>query len=277
MFQALLMGSRFASACSEGTGGRVHSVFDRAVNIEIVERGADVSLLTLLSADSDVSPTSLVTSMRGDSWGNYCKKGDNVIFIKDVVYLGSAPAIGGVSSAAVWKSARNEEIGGLPKLAREEISARSKRVKLYLKENRIIMNEFKVESLDHLDVTSFLGWGMGLTPSGDDFLAGLLSATYFAQIVYGRKCDMLSAIVDTVLQNMAAKTNQISRHFLRYAAEGLWGRATERFMLAFYGNDDIALDNAIQEKASFGATSGIDEIQGIMFGLYEAVRLFREG
>lgn len=139
------------------------------------------------------------------------------------------------------------------------------------------MNEFKVESLDHLDVTSFLGWGMGLTPSGDDFLAGLLSATYFAQIVYGRKCDMLSAIVDTVLQNMAAKTNQISRHFLRYAAEGLWGRATERFMLAFYGNDDIALDNAIQEKASFGATSGIDEIQGIMFGLYEAVRLFREG
>lgn len=277
MFQAIIMGNRFASICSEGACGRVHSVFDRAVNVEITVQSADISLLTLLCEGSDVMPASLVTSMRSDAWSNYCKAGDNVIFTNDAVYLNSAPFIGGVSAATVWKPVSDAEINDLPKLTYEEIAARNKRVKLYLKENRITINKFEVESLDNLDVTNLLGWGMGLTPSGDDFLAGLLFAMYFAQIVYGRKCDMLPVIAHSVLQNMVAKTNQISRHFLRHAAEGLWGRATERFMLALFGNDDNALYKAILEKEAFGATSGIDEIQGIMFGLYEAVRLFGEG
>jgi hypothetical protein len=76
---------------------------------------------------------------------------------------------------------------------------------------------------------------------------------------------------------MAMKTNEISQHFLRYACEGLWGRATERFMLALFGNDDAALRTAVKEKMTYGATSGMDEISGMMFGLRETVKLFEEG
>jgi hypothetical protein len=222
-------------------------------------------------------PASLVTTMHRDSWKNYCMTSNNVIFTKDAVYLNSSPLIGGVSAAATWKPASDETIKGLPKRTHVEIAAQNKRVKLFLKENRISTNTFKIGSLDNLDVTNLLGCGMGLTPSGDDFLAGLLFAIYFSQKVYNRKFDMLPVIVHSVLQNMAAKTNQISRHFLRYATEGLWGRSSERFMLAMFSNDNTTLYNAIHEKAAYGATSGIDEIQGIMFGLYEVVRLFEEG
>ncbi|OQB23837.1 MAG: hypothetical protein BWY11_01567 [Firmicutes bacterium ADurb.Bin182] len=277
MFQAVIMGSRFASLCSEGACGKVHSVFDRAVNIEIAEQSADVSLLTVLCAGSDVMPASLVTTMHKDSWNNYCTIGNNVIFTKDAVYLNSVPLISRLSAAEVWKPASDETINNLPKRTCEELAAQNERIKLYLKENRIPANTFMVGSLDNLDVTALLGWGVGLTPSGDDFLAGLLYAMYFTQMVYNRKLDILPTILSSVLQNMAGKTNQISRHFLRYAAEGLWGRATERFMLAVHGNDNAALYDAIREKAVYGATSGTDEIQGIMFGFYEVARLFGEG
>lgn len=277
MNRALIMGSCFASACLAGNCGLVHSVFDKAVNIVTSGKNRDIALLTLLCADSDIMPAALISSMSSGSWREYCKIGDYVIFTKDVIYLNSTPLIIGVSDAVIWKSVTCQDIKDLPKLSYEEMIARCEHVELYLEGNGIKKNIFPVESIVHFDVVNLLGLGDGLTPSGDDFLAGMLFAMYFVRMVYKWETDLLSAITDAILQNLTAKTNQISGHFLRYACEGLWGRATERFMLALFENDDDMLYKTIMEKASYGATSGIDEIQGIMFGLRETVRLYGEG
>ena len=162
-------------------------------------------------------------------------------------------------------------------MTRKEIAVRCKQVELHIQENGMSKTDFPVMRLSDFDVTKLLGLGDGLTPSGDDFLAGMLFAMHFAQIVYGQKCVYLPAIIGTVLQNMTWRTNQISRHFLRYATEGLWGRATEQFMLALFGNDGDTLYSAAEKKMSYGATSGIDEMSGIMFGLCETIRLFEGG
>lgn len=276
MFQAHIMGDRFHFRCSQGTSGRVHSVFDSAVNIDISVNNSDVSLLTLLCAGSDVMPASLVTSMRLDSWHNYCKIDDIAIFTPHTVYMNSVPLVSGIATAAIWKPVDDKTVGSLSILNSEEIAERGNLVKTYLKENGIILNAFPIESLDTLSVNTLLGQGMGLTPSGDDFLSGLIAAMHFTRRVYDQECDLLPVLANTVLQNMGTKTNQISRHFLHYALEGLWGRATERFMVAFFGDDDLKLHGAILEKAAYGGTSGVDEIQGVLFGLYETVRRIEE-
>lgn len=277
MIQAHIMGDRFHFRCSQGTSGRVHSVFDSAVNIDISVNNSDVSLLTLLCAGSDVMPASLVTSMRLDSWHNYCKTDEIAIFTPNAVYLNAVPIVSGIATVTIWKPADDKMFSSLPMLTSEEIAERGNLVKAYLKETGIILNAFSVESLDSLDVNTLIGHGTGLTPSGDDFLSGLLAAMHFTRRVYDQECDLLQVLANGVLQNMATKTNQISRHFLHYAVEGLWGRATERFMFAFFGEDELKLYDAILEKAAYGGTSGVDEIQGVLFGLYETVRRIEEG
>jgi hypothetical protein len=48
-------------------------------------------------------------------------------------------------------------------------------------------------------------------------------------------------------------------------------------MMALFRCNDDALSCAVKEKAAYGATSGIDEMNGIMFGFCEIIRLFEEG
>lgn len=277
MYQGLLMGKHVASACLDGAFGQVHSVFDKAVNIKIVSHGVGSSLLTLLCADSDIMPAAIVTSMRGDSWHDYCKVGNKIIFLKDAVFLNSAPFISGVSEAAVWEPTDPASAKGLYKLTYKEIAVRCEQTSSYIRHSGMNQNDFPIMRLSDFDVTKLLGLGNGLTPAGDDFLAGLLFAVHFAQMLYCRRCAYLPAIIKATLHNMTAKTNEISQHFLRYASEGLWGRATERFMLALFGNNDDMLRIAIKEKTTYGATSGIDEMSGIMLGLCETIKLFGEG
>jgi len=191
--------------------------------------------------------------------------------------LNSVPFIGGVSDAAVWRAIDPKSLTYLPRLTYREMIARCKQVERYIKASGKDKNDFPVMKMPGFDVFKFLGLGDGLTPSGDDFLAGMLFAIHFAQMVYARKCELLPNIVNSVLQNMTTRTNQISRHFLHYASEGLWGRATEQFMTALFGFNDDVLYCAVKEKMAYGATSGIDEMSGIMSGLCEFIRIFEEG
>lgn len=136
------------------------------------------------------------------------------------------------------------------------------------------------QSISDFDLAAkmLLGLGDGLTPSGDDFLAGLLFAVHFVQKVFARKCDVLPIIIHAMCENMEERTNRISRHFLRCAADGQWGRVTEDFMVALFKssaqhNDELY--RTVDKKLSYGATSGMDEIFGIMFGVCEAVKIFK--
>lgn len=277
MYRPIIMGKDFAHICSNGICGQIHSVFDRAMNIEISGRQPEASLMTLLCADADVMPAALVTSMRGESWRKFGKTGDRVIFTPDIIYMDSIPFICGISSASVWTQADPVCLAHLPRLAYKEITARCGQVDLYLRGRKKDNTVCPHMRLPDLDAEKLLGYGDGLTPSGDDFLAGMLSAIHFAQKIYGQMCIYLPSVTEAVLRGMERRTNRISRHFLRYAAEGAWGLATERFMLALFRDEEVALRSAIEKKISYGASSGVDEMKGIMFGLCETIRLFEEG
>lgn len=113
---------------------------------------------------------------------------------------------------------------------------------------------------------SIAGCGIGLTPSADDFLTGLMASLFME----AHKRDELTRITPllTAIANAAApRTNLISGTFLMEAAAGLTSRDTGELLQTLY---TCVLSQGITPSAmnviAFGETSGTDILIGIYFG-----------
>jgi hypothetical protein len=102
------------------------------------------------------------------------------------------------------------------------------------------------------------GLGLGLTPSGDDFLCGFLYALGLA----GSRFD---AIRDSVYET-AKGENPIVNHFLKAAHEGLFFEQFKNFTRAFYTGSDDDTRAAFKALLAVGATSGADTAVGLIMG-----------
>ncbi len=96
------------------------------------------------------------------------------------------------------------------------------------------------------------GLGIGLTPSGDDFLCGWMLAAH----VRGAPAAPLLA--------HATSTHRISRAYLRAAACGQAPESWHRLLAAFHAG---GWEVEAQAVCSAGATSGTDTLAGFLAGL----------
>lgn len=101
------------------------------------------------------------------------------------------------------------------------------------------------------------GLGPGLTPGGDDFLAGLMLWAWVAHPHPQRFCR---ALVDAA----AERTTTLSAAFLRAAGRGECSAAWHALLLALAKGDDNALNAAATSVLSQGATSGADAVAGFL-------------
>lgn len=100
-----------------------------------------------------------------------------------------------------------------------------------------------------------VGLGPGLTPAGDDFLAGMLAAL---QAAAPSGCPCVALLGDAIARQ-AEQTTMISRHFLRWAVQRRYGESVRRVFAGSAG--------AIEGLLAAGATSGADTAAGIWAGL----------
>jgi hypothetical protein len=105
-------------------------------------------------------------------------------------------------------------------------------------------------------LSSLVGLGEGLTPSGDDFLYGLLAA---CSLAVSPVSNSLGQALRSLLPACLNKTNLISAGFLRCAVEGLFSRP----VLALA--QGTCLSDAQTAFASIGHSSGADTLSGIIF------------
>ena len=112
-----------------------------------------------------------------------------------------------------------------------------------------------------LPPAALLGLGMGLTPSGDDFLCGLLIALHLPESPFAAQLPRLRAQVLAAL----AATHAISAAFLRDAAAGQVSAPVQEFVAALCGKQ--ALAPALEALVSLGHRSGYDLLSGILAGL----------
>lgn len=110
-----------------------------------------------------------------------------------------------------------------------------------------------------------VGFGGGLTPSGDDFLLGLLAASRFLSTAAGR--DTMTATVAGVLPTLAAATTSESCRMLEAAVAGHYPEPILGLLHAAGENDGEGVRRWAGCLGELGATSGQDMLAGVLFWL----------
>lgn len=146
----------------------------------------------------------------------------------------------------------------------EKVSPELDKVMITLKP---LQNALKEKSADLTCslLEPLLGYGRGLTPSGDDFVTGILLAMnrYSKLVCPGFPITELNSKLISSAQN---RTTHLSVNILEQAAQGY---ADERLLTAIdqimLGEDDLT--GSIQEIIQLGHSSGIDTLAGIILVL----------
>lgn len=128
-----------------------------------------------------------------------------------------------------------------------------------------------LEALDEKDASGIdqaifgvIGLGPGLTPSGDDFLLGMICCGHVPGAPFAAYADVFSS---SVLQHRL-RTNDLSYAALLHGANGQMRECIAECINALmYEGDTAALHMAIDRVIQIGSTSGSDICAGIYFGL----------
>lgn len=118
-------------------------------------------------------------------------------------------------------------------------------------------------ALAHL--LKLMGLGRGLTPSGDDFIAGML-------LVYNRWHTVVAAPVDlsglnrALSQNAYTKTTTLSANIIESAAQGV---GDERLLQALDGiiTGHTDENTCVRLLTRYGSSSGVDALAGMAVAL----------
>lgn len=110
-------------------------------------------------------------------------------------------------------------------------------------------------------VISLIGLGPGLTPSGDDFLGGMMIASSLLG-----EYEKLRILVDTV-ETAASATNDISRAHLKAAAQGIGAEPLHATISDIVTNRDQALKASLKRLDAIGHCSGWDALTGVVITL----------
>jgi hypothetical protein len=106
-------------------------------------------------------------------------------------------------------------------------------------------------------VEGLVGLGGGLTPSGDDFLGGVMTALH--HLGHG---DVARALARPVLAHAAEGTNVISGAYLRCAAAGQGFKVLFDALDCILAGDAATLDGRLDAVEAVGRTSGWDFLSG---------------
>ncbi|WP_326716485.1 DUF2877 domain-containing protein [Vagococcus jeotgali] len=125
--------------------------------------------------------------------------------------------------------------------------------------------DFQLLTCTDLDVYSLIGSGRGLTPSGDDFLVGMLAIHHCYSIL---SVEELKKIDQAILEK---RTTDVSLAYLQAARKGFF---TSTICLLLSNIDNIVLLKMyLAELAQFGHTSGRDTISGIYEGITRYLKI----
>ncbi|MEG0834272.1 MAG: DUF2877 domain-containing protein [Christensenellaceae bacterium] len=103
-----------------------------------------------------------------------------------------------------------------------------------------------------------IGLGEGLTPSGDDFLCGMLAASHIAETKNSRELGMALA---QKLRPLITKTNDISSAFINCALNGYFSSAIISLACG------ACIQKIAKDFSEIGHSSGADTLSGIIFYL----------
>lgn len=111
------------------------------------------------------------------------------------------------------------------------------------------------------EACALIGLGVGLTPSGDDLLVGLLAA------LEATGNPMRAALAQSTAAEAPGRTTAIGCTALLHAARGEFAERLHDVLIAIGLGKPDAIERAISRATAYGATSGVDTLVGLFLGL----------
>lgn len=112
----------------------------------------------------------------------------------------------------------------------------------------------------------YIGRGLGLTPSGDDFTVGLLAVHHVSPFL---STVFLKGLADYLKEDV---TTDVSKAYINAALSGYFSLQVDQVMTAFAYEEPERLHQAVRQLGEMGHTSGYDTLMGIVLGLQQVVR-----
>ena len=119
-------------------------------------------------------------------------------------------------------------------------------------------------------VRRLVGFGPGLTPSGDDILTGFYAAL---RVLGGGAADLTG--LENALAACAARTTQVGGWMLTCALDGRWRASLQAVLAACADPALTGLPEAVEQLLTVGASSGYDMCSGVHRALSLVSRLNR--
>ncbi len=116
-------------------------------------------------------------------------------------------------------------------------------------------------------LAGLLGLGVGLTPSGDDVISGLLAMLVWQARLGANDGNLARVLVNTTRELAPMRTNRISARLLWHAGEGVLYAPAIELGCALLAGDLDAVEEPARRLFSIGSTSGADTAVGMLFGL----------
>lgn len=252
-----------------GAPARVHSVFRSVLNIDV-----DGRLLTVAAASIGGLPNGILvaeTTPLPDLRGVRLRPGAAVRVDRGTLVVPSAELVVDLRGARSWSPRLPIHDGGAwPQRSRHAWAvARSRSAPggiatLAVAETPLRALHAAIATGDRPAAVHcarpLIGLGPGLTPSGDDLLAGIEAALRSVG-------HPLAGFLVALLADIEERTTRIAAALLRHAADGEFAERIGAVAAALLDGSDDDLPGAIDRAVAWGATSGSDTLHGVLVGL----------
>lgn len=274
---------------------RVHSVFRHAVNL-LNQAG---ELITVTNLD-DITPMGLVVE-HGFSFSRYLRTDDEVSLDFDRLTAANGELTLCLRDAEVWET--RPTVSQFPRFGDEVSEIRSNLLNWTAKQpalgllpllprlsnkpsalNPVDGNLYSRYIADDLaaftqaigeahweyalNITDrLIGFGMGSTPSCDDFLSAYMVVFKIADLVKPGRCHWLRIFNKAIADKAKRRTTLISANMLKHASDGKISRSHQLLIQACLFNTRSDLANLAGHVMQYGATSGGDFLLGLVCAL----------
>ena len=280
--QAILIGTIAKREINNASFGRVTAVFERSIYLEV-----NSNWICLADASLGLGPLVVsIKSMYGRDWINSFIVGRLVKFSSESIRIDDSTIIStkGVcswvpSKASNWtKTSILVGLNALENLVESNIPDKGLGRFIFEYPDRILSSdesmaaEHSIEILknwvrqcfenqmpiipDKEAIASLIGLGPGLTPSGDDFLGGMLIALH----ICGEKLVKKNLFVQ--IESLIDSTGPVSSTHLNAAAHGEGSHSLHQLLNMLLEGNEAHLEPGIDAVNQIGHTSGWDALAG---------------
>ncbi|WP_313165156.1 DUF2877 domain-containing protein [Sedimentibacter sp.] len=261
--------------------GELHSVYTKTINFSDNKK----DMYTIGTKRIDNSPYTVILDTETLDFSNFQFESETPIFkVKDKIIIGDKIEIRFIRGSALWDSdirtiKRIDEdivlnhIEHFNKVIRNSGSyggCKYYYLKNYLqtendkptliekelcKRTESFICNIKRGNINEEIIAPLIGFGAGLTPSGDDFITGFLSVTNIISINYTSKIK--SELVRSIDINKISTTD-VSRQMLLTAINGEAREYIINFILSFLNKNEKEFLLSLNNLLSIGCSSGTD-------------------